>query len=247
MKKLLIAAMAASLVMAFTACENDDSSSKEKDEDSKTDAISSVIDDESNPVDESEDESEPEDNSEPEDESKTEDESKPEDESESEDDSSTVETGFANGVYTGNGYTFNVDESLWKDSSDMNSAVDCMFMYVGESDDPMTATANFNVISQSTALYGDNTSAKDYADLVKEQYGSIDGYTVTGDGEVSVNGMNAYKIDLTVEQASMTMDMSQIIIVNDSSLVVFSYGAEESVFESLEDAFNDVITSLTIK
>lgn len=239
MKKLLLAAMAASMLLTFTACGNSDKDDDDDEKESKA-SVSSTTDDGKD--DDSKNVavaiSEP-------DESTSEESGaeKPEaEESEAEESEAEVVSGD---VFTGTGYTLNIDGNLWKDSSDMNSAVDCAFMYVGDSDNLMSATANFNVITQSMGAMGD-LSPKDYAETVKAQYDGMDGYTLKNDSAVTVNGMDAYKIEVSVEQSGLVMDMAQVIMVEDGNLFCISYGAEESVFPSLEKEFEKVVSSFKL-
>lgn len=130
MKKLLIAAIAASLVMAFTGCgSDDDSSSSKKDKSSKASVTSSETAEESKAEESKAEESSAE-------ESKAEESSA----AESSADSSNAEKGLKDGVFTGTGYTIKVDEKLWTNASDTNSMADCMFMYAGGGTDAMAAT-----------------------------------------------------------------------------------------------------------
>lgn len=234
MKKLLLAAMAASMLLTFTACGNSDKDDDDDEKESKA-SVSSTADDDKD--DDSKNAavaiSEPDES--------TAEESEAE-ESKAEESEAEVVSGD---VFTGTGYTLNIDGNLWKDSSDMNSAVDCAFMYVGESDNLMSATANFNVITQSMGAMGD-LSPKDYAETVKAQYDGMDGYTLKNDSAVTVNGMDAYKIEVSVEQSGLVMDMAQVIMVEDGNLFCISYGAEESVFPSLEKEFEKVVSSFKI-
>lgn len=178
MKKLLIAAIAASLVMAFTGCgSDDDSSSSKKDKSSKASVTSSETAEESKAEESKAEESSAE-------ESKAE-ESKAEESSaaESSADSSNAEKGLKDGVFTGTGYTIKVDEKLWTDASDTSSMVDCMFMYAGGGTDAMAATANFNIIAQPAGTFGSSSPA-DYAEIVKKQavrfYGRLQRYRRLG-------------------------------------------------------------------
>lgn len=231
MKKLIIAAIAASLVMAFTGCgSDDDSSSSKKDKSSKASVTSSEAAEESKA-----EESKAE-------ESKTEESSA----AESSAAGSNAEKGLKDGVFTGTGYTIKVDEKLWTDASDTNSMVDCMFMYAGGGTDAMAATANFNIIAQPAGTFGSSSPA-DYAEVVKKQYDSMEGYSVTGGSEMTVNGMNAYLVSVDVSQSeNFTMNMNQIILIENGYIYAISYGSEKSAFANVESDFNDVINSFTV-
>lgn len=236
MKKLLIAAIAASLVMAFTGCgSDDDSSSSKKDKSSKASVTSSETAEESKAEESKADESSAE-------ESKAEESSA----AESSADSSNAEKGLKDGVFTGTGYTIKVDEKLWTNASDTNSMADCMFMYAGGGTDAMAATANFNIIAQPAGTFGSSSPA-DYAEIIKKQYDSTEGYSVTGGSEMTVNGRDAYLVSVDVSQSeNFTMNMNQIIIIENGYIYAISYGAEKSAFANIESDFNDVINSFTV-
>lgn len=253
MKKLVLAALAASLVLTFTSCDlfSKDKDDDEDEKDSKT-SVSSTADDKDEDSKASDDESKEEESKAEEskaEESKAEEskaeESEPEvsEPDESKDDNSDPANASGT-LFTGTGYTLNIDESIWKDASDMNNSVDCAFMYIGDPDNLMAATANFNVV-QTSGAFGDMTP-KDYAEIVTAQYESMDTYTLKGDSPITVNGMDAHKIEVSVEQSGLVMDMAQIILVDDDKLVCVSYGAEESVFPSLEGEFEKVISTIQL-
>ena len=236
MKKLLIAAIAASLVMAFTGCgSDDDSSSSKKNKSSKASVTSSETAEESKAEESKAEESSAE-------ESKAEESSA----AESSADSSNAEKGLKDGVFTGTGYTIKVDEKLWTNASDTNSMADCMFMYAGGGTDAMAATANFNIIAQPAGTFGSSSPA-DYAEIIKKQYDSTEGYSVTGGSEMTVNGRDAYLVSVDVSQSeNFTMNMNQIIIIENGYIYAISYGAEKSAFANIESDFNDVINSFTV-
>ncbi|WP_124098381.1 hypothetical protein [Ruminococcus sp. Marseille-P6503] len=244
MKKLLIAAMAASLVMAFTACESDDESS-ESEKDSKASVTSSAAAEESSADESSGEESEADESSNEESEAEvSEAESSDADDSEAD----AAEKGYKDGVFTGTGYTIKVDENLWTDASDTGTAsgLECMFMYTGDSSDAMMATANFNILAQQAGVLGSYTPSE-YAEIVESQYDAIDGYEVTGTSEITVNGMDGCLVSLNVSQSdAFVMKMNQVILVENGYIYAISYGAEESVFDSVESDFNDVINSFEI-
>ncbi len=243
MKKLLIAAMAASLVLAFTGCGGDDESSESERESEAT--VSSAAEEDS-----SQDESEADDasseESEVEESSSEESEVESSEAEESEAEESQADTGLEDGVFTGTGYTIRVDEELWTDVSDTNSAVDCMFMYAQYDDDPMLASANLNIVAQFLGVADIYTPA-DYADITIAQYEAMDGYEVTDNTEVTFKGMDANLLTLEVTQTDdFVMTMKQLVLIENGYVYAISYGAEQSVFDSVEGDFNDIVNSFEI-
>lgn len=242
MKKLLASLLAMTMAFAFTACslpgsdDDDDSSSKK----SKNSSSSSVVesdseadseskaDEPSSVADESSSSAEVDDSSEP--------------EASSADDSSEAEKPAANGNFQGKGYTLNIDSAKWNDISSSVANVDCAFSYVGDTSNVNYATANFNVIAQSGA---NGVTPNDYMKVVKNQYETL-GYKISNDEAVTFNGYDAYKIEVSMEQSGLTMDMNQIIIVDGDTLYVISFGAEASVFSTLKPEFDSVLSSFAI-
>lgn len=244
MKKLLASLLAMTMAFAFTACslpgsdDDDDSSSKK----SKNSSSSSVVESDS----EEDSESEADEPSSVADESSStaevDDSSEPEPEASSADDSSEAEKPAANGNFQGKGYTLNIDSAKWNDISSSVANVDCAFSYVGDTSNVNYATANFNVIAQSGA---NGVTPNDYMKVVKNQYETL-GYKISNDEAVTFNGYDAYKIEVSMEQSGLTMDMNQIIIVDGDTLYVISFGAEASVFSTLKPEFDSVLSSFAI-
>jgi hypothetical protein len=164
-------------------------------------------------------------------------------ESEAETEESAAETdsdtGYADGVYTGSGYTISVDESLWEYTE--QASTDCAFSYIGEGDE-LVETANLNVVSMSAdSLAG--TSPADYADSIKSAYDSMDGYTVTADSEGELNGYTTYNLTVEYVISDYTMIIDQVIISSDDTLVAISYGAFDSVMETVEPEFDKILST----
>lgn len=157
---------------------------------------------------------------------------------------STAEPTYENNVYTGPFYSFNIDESKWTMSTAIG--VDCMFTYTGDAtQNPDLATATVNVVSMTSELLG-NTTAADYADTIKTQYESMDGYTVTNDKEGTFNGMDAYLVDVTAEISSITMYIHQVIIPDGDNLAVITYGADDAAYDDMQAEFQTILDSFTM-
>ena len=242
MKKLLASLLAMTMAFAFTACslpgsDDDDESSSKKSKNSSSSSVvesdseedsESKADEPSSVADESSSTAEVDDSSEP--------------EASSADDSSEAEKPAANGNFQGKGYTLNIDSAKWNDISSSVANVDCAFSYVGDTSNVNYATANFNVIAQSGA---NGVTPNDYMKVVKNQYETL-GYKISNDEAVTFNGYDAYKIEVSMEQSGLTMDMNQIIIVDGDTLYVISFGAEASVFSTLKPEFDSVLSSFAI-
>ena len=249
MKKLLASLLAMSMVFAFTACsltgdDDDDSSSKK----SKSSSSSSVVDD-------SESDSKSDDaassaaddaSSEVVDESSEADTGSVDESSEpapaTVDDSSEAQPSGNASNTQGNGYTIDIDSTKWNDITSTVSGVDRAYSYVGDSSDPYYATANFNIIAQSGA--GD-TKVTDYVDLIKKQYETL-GYTISNSEELKFNGYDAYKVETTVTQASVTMKMNQIVLIENGTAYIISYGSETSVFDTVKPEFDNVLSTFKV-
>ena len=240
MKKLLASLLAMTMAFAFTACslpgsdDDDDSSSKK----SKNSSSSSVVESDS----EADSESKADEPSSTDESSEAEVKDSSEPEASSADDSSEAEKPAANGNFQGKGYTLDIDNAKWNDISSSVANVDCAFSYVGDTSNVNYATANFNVISQSGA---NGVTPNDYMKVVKNQYETL-GYKISNDEAVTFNGYDAYKIEVSMEQSGLTMDMNQIIIVDGDTLYVISFGAEASVFSTLKPEFDSVLSSFAI-
>ena len=248
MKKLLASLLAMSMMFAFTACslagddDDDDSSSKK----SKNDTSSSVVDSDEDDSKADEESSEAEtqkadDTSSVAEESSSEEESS-KDEPSSADESSQTDKPAASGSFQGTGYTIDVDNAKWSDISASLSGVDSAFSYIGDTSDPYLATANFNIISQTGA---GSLKPSDYIDVVKQQYETL-GYKVAKDEQITFNGYDAYKVHIDMEQSGMTMVMNQIILVENDTLYVLSYGSESSVFDTVEPEFDSVLSTFAV-
>lgn len=244
MKKLLIAAMAASLVLAFTGCGGDDESYESERESEAT--VSSAAEEDS-----SQDESEADDasseESEAEESSSEESEVESSEAEESEAEESQADTGLEDGVFTGTGYTIRVNEELWTDVSESDSTIDCMLMYAGYDDDPLLASANLNIVAQFLGVTEDVYTPADFVEVTIAQYETMDGYEVIDNTEVTFKGMDANLLTLEVTQADdFVMTMKQLVLVENGYVYAISYGAEQSVFDSVEGDFNDIINSFEI-
>lgn len=240
-KKTLAALLAAMTVMAMASCGSSDDSSKE-DTKSKADTTAATTAAEESKAEESAAESVAEESTADEsaavesaaDESTA-------DESAADDSASNVNTGYADGVYTGEKYTIEADPAVWTYGE--GAGTDCQFTYAGDLDDDMAVTANFNVVSMSDeSLKG--TSVSEYAEDMRSAYESTDGYEVTAAESGTLNGIESYTFTISYKLSDdVTMEIHQVVVNKDDTLVAISYGAADSVMSKLDSEFNKVLDS----
>lgn len=240
-KKTLAALLAAMTVMAMASCGASDDSSKE-DTKSKADTAAPTTAAEESKAEESAAESVAEESTADEstavesvaDESTA-------DESAADDSASNANTGYADGVYTGEKYTIEADPAVWTYGE--GAGTDCQFTYAGDLDDKMAVTANFNVVSMSDeSLKG--TSVSEYAEDMRSAYESTDGYEVTAAEPGTLNGVDSYTFTISYKLSDdVTMEIHQVVVNKDDTLVAISYGAADSVMSKLDSEFNKVLDS----
>lgn len=240
-KKTLAALLAAMIVMAMASCGSSDDSSKE-DTKSKADTTAATTAAEESKAEESAAESVAEESTADEsaavesaaDESTA-------DESAADDSASNANTGYADGVYTGEKYTIEADPSVWTYGE--GAGTDCQFTYAGDLEDDMAVTANFNVVSMSDeSLKG--TSVSEYAEDMRSAYESTDGYEVTAAEPGTLNGIESYTFTISYKLSDdVTMEIHQVVVNKDDTLVAISYGAADSVMSKLDSEFNKVLDS----
>ena len=240
-KKTLAALLAAMTVMAMASCGSSDDSSKE-DTKSKADTTAATPAAEESKAEESAAESVAEESTADEsaavesaaDESTA-------DESAADDSASNANTGYADGVYTGEKYTIEADPSVWTYGE--GAGTDCQFTYAGDLEDDMAVTANFNVVSMSDeSLKG--TSVSEYAEDMRSAYESTDGYEVTAAEPGTLNGIESYTFTISYKLSDdVTMEIHQVVVNKDDTLVAISYGAADSVMSKLDSEFNKVLDS----
>ena len=240
-KKTLAALLAAMTVMAMASCGSSDDSSKE-DTKSKADTTAATPAADESKAEESAAESVAEESTADEsaavesaaDESTA-------DESAADDSASNANTGYADGVYTGEKYTIEADPAVWTYGE--GAGTDCQFTYAGDLDDDMAVTANFNVVSMSDeSLKG--TSVSEYAEDMRSAYESTDGYEVTAAESGTLNGIESYTFTISYKLSDdVTMEIHQVVVNKDDTLVAISYGAADSVMSKLDSEFNKVLDS----
>lgn len=240
MKKLMASLMALTMVFAVTGCsESEDSSSKSEAANSTTTttteaATTTAAEESEAPAETTADESEA---------PAVTDSSKATDDSEGGSDVEGEGT-YENNVYTGSTYPFTIDSEKW--TMQDNAGVDCMFSYADIGDDANLASGSINVISMSDELLNGLT-ASDYADQIKQTYESMDGYTITADKTIDFAGTEAYTVDVTGEVGTVKVFLNQIIVSENGNLIVITYGANDSAYDTLKPEFQTILDSFELK
>ncbi len=239
-KKSLAALLAAIMVIGTTSCSLTD---KDKDEDDEDEVTSSAAaDDKESKADDEESKADEESAADEStaDESTADESTADESVADESEPDVEVETGYADGVFTGEYYNITVDESLWEYTE--QAATDCAFMYIGGEADSETATANLNVVSMSSSLLG-GMDVSEYADSIEEAYASMDGYDIVESGTGKLGDYDTYNVSVAYAIGEYTMTIKQIILSNDEGMVAISYGAFDSVMDEMQPMFDDVINS----
>lgn len=151
---------------------------------------------------------------------------------------------YENNVYTGSTYSFTIDSEKW--TMQDNAGVDCMFSYTDIGDDANLASGSINVISMSDDLLNGLT-ASDYADQIKATYESMEGYTITADEVIEFAGTEAYSVDVTGEIGTVTVYLNQVIVSENGNLVVITYGANDTAYDTLKPEFQTILDSFKLK
>lgn len=159
---------------------------------------------------------------------------------------------FENGVLTTDYYTITVDESKWTYQEGVG--VDGQFIYnveVPEDATDMTdpnvlkSASNFNIVSMNDSIYGAMSPA-DYAEGINSAYAELEGATINDAGAGELNGYETYEVDVTYAiMEDINMTLKQLILSNDGTLVVISYGAIDSVMDELQPDFDEAISTFT--
>ncbi|MBR1751048.1 MAG: LpqN/LpqT family lipoprotein [Ruminococcus sp.] len=161
---------------------------------------------------------------------------------ESGDQSSKEKKKVKKGNFEGTGYTLDIDEKKWENITDTIQQVDAAFRYIGNEEDKNLSTSNFNVMVTKGA---GSTKPEDYVEVVKNQYSSL-GYTILGSSAEDFNGYSAQVMNVEMTQNDLTMELKQVIMVEDDTLFVISYGSEKSVFEEISPEFDTVLSTFGI-
>lgn len=241
MKKKLVIAVAAALMLA--ACSN----TGDAIENTAADTVSETIS-----VTESETKSE----------TTTENTTETEIVSESDTEAETMED-VESDVYSGTGYTLNVDPEKWIDvieykqkiaetaeeinteldlsADDYSEMCDAFWVYADLADSEFSA--NVNVVSQDIGADA-NMDADVLGPYMEESYSAVEGYTFLGWESVVINGSDCLKCGLEVEQSGITVRMQQYIFLKNGLQTVFTLTASDDSFETVLPDFEEMISTI---
>lgn len=241
MKKKLVIAVAAALMLA--ACSN----TGDAIENTAADTVSETIS-----VTESETKSE----------TTTENTTETEIVSESDTEAETMED-VESDVYSGTGYTLKVDPEKWIDvieykqkiaetaeeinteldfsADDYSEMCDAFWVYADLADSEFSA--NVNVVSHDLGADA-NMDADVIGPYMEESYSAVEGYTFLGWESVVINGYDCLKCGLKVEQSGITVRMQQYIFLKNGLQTVFTLTASDDSFETVLPDFEEMISTI---
>lgn len=264
MKKITIAAMLLSFIMAFTACGNTDSGSSvteaaetesaaeiqtEADAEAETtaetdsEAVSDTAEEEETVIETALDEDT---------------DSFGGEEASGEEESSVAED--SEDLYHGTGYTISVDPEIWMDAS---SAIEAVGEFAENADIGIDVSADdiadtndgifiyksnmavsFNVVAVDSEY--DNDSLLSLLDeVVKLQYEAIDGFEYLGGEVVTINGYNCFKCTVSASEEAFGADtqMSQYMFLNNGKQYVITFSAPTDSYDGIFPDFEAVLNS----
>lgn len=166
-------------------------------------------------------------------------------------------------VYSGTGYTLNVDPEKWIDvieykqkiaetaeeinteldfsADDYSEMCDAFWVYADLADSEFSA--NVNVVSQDIGADA-NMDADVLGPYMEESYSAVEGYTFLGWESVVINGSDCLKCGLEVEQSGITVRMQQYIFLKNGLQTVFTLTASDDSFETVLPDFEEMISTI---
>lgn len=231
MKKLLIAAMAASIVMAFTGCGNDEGSSSK--DDTTTTTTTTAAEESKAETEESKAETV---------ESTSDAESTAAADSTAGGDTSTPDAGIDD-FTSGKFFSFEADEANWSTAEDAfgNTTV----TYIG-TDIPIANQTCFLLFNSQEAADLQDFTFDELAPLFVSSMGLGDAFTVSDEGSTEFNGYEAYVINGTFTQAGNDFAIKLILCREDTKLVVIATMAYSDAAEDIQPEFQKVLDTVKI-
>ena len=166
-------------------------------------------------------------------------------------------------VYSGTGYTLKVDPEKWIDvieykqniaetaeeinteldfsADDYSEMCDAFWVYADLADSEFSA--NVNVVSQDLGADA-NMDADVIGPYMEESYSAVEGYTFLGWESVVINDSDCLKCGLEVEQSGITVRMQQYIFLKNGLQTVFTLTASDDSFETVLPDFEEMISTI---
>lgn len=166
-------------------------------------------------------------------------------------------------VYSGTGYTLKVDPEKWIDvieykqkiaetaeeinteldfsADDYSEMCDAFWVYADLADSEFSA--NVNVVSHDLGADA-NMDADVIGPYMEESYSAVEGYTFLGWESVVINDSDCLKCGLEVEQSGITVRMQQYIFLKNGLQTVFTLTASDDSFETVLPDFEEMISTI---
>ena len=181
-----------------------------------------------------------------------------EEETEAETENAEENASAAGDVYSGTGYTINVDPTKWADASaylkliseysaEMDTGLDVSAEDIENLSDGMffhadLSGSNFNIGCNEIGDLGADFDISMFAGLMEEQYTAA-GMTYLGDEVIEHNGKNWLKVSVETEQSGASMKMLQYMTLNGVNQYVITYTADKDNYDKSLSDFEDVFAS----
>lgn len=142
-------------------------------------------------------------------------------------------------TYTGDGYSFQVDDSVWNEQTP-GSSVDFNFSYTDT-----TGEVNFNVLHSDLGTTYTDAAGEQLSATLKETYNSY-GYDEIKIIQTTYNGRDALQIDLHAPSNVFGKELkqAQYYIFEGSLGVVFTFTASPEKYDSSFSDFQKSMDSL---
>ena len=179
-------------------------------------------------------------------------------ETEAETENAEENASAAGDVYSGTGYTINVDPAKWADASayikliseysaEMDTGLDVSAEDIENLSDGMffhadLSGSNFNIVCNEIGDLGADFDISMFAGLMEEQYAAA-GMTYLGDEVIEHNGKNWLKVSVETEQSGASMKMLQYMTLNGVNQYVVTYTSDKDNYDKALSDFEDVFAS----
>lgn len=160
-------------------------------------------------------------------------------------------------LYSGNGYTVEVDSEKWMDASEY---VNMLSEYAEDNNLTQNLTAedfqnmndgmfyhtngdgtNFNIVCNAVGNT-DGVSIGDGAEIMKEQYEAA-GITWLDSEVVTINGLEWLKINVEMSMEGTNMKMLQCMALANGNQYVVTYTSGKDLFDACRSDFDEVMNS----